>query len=76
MKGNMKDTKGMEMDWDMKNMKCFMCDDGHEFMVKSNDEKEVMDMGKMHLKMAHKMKATDKEIRQNMKMCKMEMKKW
>jgi predicted small metal-binding protein len=76
MKGNMKDM-GMKNDvWDMKNMKCMMCEDGHGFMVKSNDEKEVMEMGRMHLKEKHKMNPTDKDIKESMKACKMEMEKW
>ena len=70
----MKGNKDMG-ECDMKDMKCMMCED-HGFMVKSKDEKEVMEMGKMHMKNIHKTKATDKDIKESMKACQMEMKKW
>ena len=49
------------------------CDDG--FMVQSKDEKEVMEMGKMHVKNTHKINTTDTEMMERMKACKLEMEK-
>jgi len=39
------------------------CDPVCGFMVQSHNEKEVIDMSKMHMKKIHKQKVTDKEAR-------------
>ena len=57
----------------LKDMNCMTCDDG--FMVQSKDEKEVMEMGKMHVKNTHKINTTDTEMMERMKACKLEMEK-
>jgi predicted small metal-binding protein len=47
----------------MEHLKSITCDPTCGFMVRSHDEREVMDLAKQHVKKAHKMKTTDKELR-------------
>ena len=51
----------------MGDLKSIECDPKCGFMVRSHDEKEVMNIAKTHQKSAHKMDATDKDLRKKMK---------
>jgi len=48
-------------------MKAIECDPKCGFMVKSHDEKEVMNMGMEHAKKAHKMKVSMDDAKKMMK---------
>ncbi len=43
------------------------CDPPCGFMVKSHDEREIIDLVKQHAKRAHKMNVAEKDIRSKMK---------
>ncbi len=43
------------------------CDPPCGFVVKSHDEREVIDLVRQHAKKAHKMDLTEKDIRSKMK---------
>jgi predicted small metal-binding protein len=47
----------------MEALKSISCDPTCGFMVRSHDEKEVVGFAKTHVKKAHKMKTTDKELK-------------
>jgi len=47
----------------MEILKAFKCDPSCGFMVRSHDEKELIDIVKAHAKKAHKMNMSDDEIR-------------
>ena len=47
----------------MKGMKSITCDPSCGFMVRSHDEKEVMQAGRYHVEKVHGHKASDKEIK-------------
>jgi|GEM_PF-1276262 len=47
-------------------LKQISCDDQCGFMVRSHDEKEVMDMARIHIKTQHKMNATDADLKAKM----------
>jgi len=47
----------------MEQLKSISCDPTCGFMVRSHDEKEVMDLAKQHVKKVHHMKTTDKELK-------------
>ena len=44
------------------------CDPECGFMVRSHDEKEVMDMARTHVKQTHNMDTSDSELKSKMKM--------
>ena len=47
-------------------LKQIQCDDQCGFMVRSHDEKEVLDIARNHVKTAHKMNLTDADLRNKM----------
>ncbi|HVP35467.1 MAG TPA: DUF1059 domain-containing protein [Terriglobales bacterium] len=49
------------------NLKQIECDPMCGFMVRSHDEKEVIEIAKDHMKKIHKMKVSDKEIKEKIK---------
>ncbi len=50
-----------------KKLKMVSCDPMCGFMAKDHDEKELVDMVKMHAKRTHHMDMTDKEVMDKMK---------
>ena len=46
----------------METLKTFKCDPSCGFMVRSHDEKELIDIAKAHAKKAHRMNMSDSEI--------------
>lgn len=48
-------------------LKQIECDPKCGFMIRSHDEKEIIEVAKEHAKKSHKMKVTEKEIRAMMK---------
>ena len=73
--GMEKDKMGMTKDESaMGPLKSFSCDEACGFMVRSRDEKDVISSAERHIKKVHKMKASDAEIKEKMKMVE-EMKK-
>lgn len=74
------DATKKEMKKDMKveekkELKSYSCDPQCGFMVRSHDDKEIVDVVKMHAKKQHNMDVTDKDVMAGMKAEKMEMKK-
>lgn len=49
------------------NLKKIECDPVCGFMVRSHDEKEMIEIAKQHLQKVHKMKASDKDIKEKIK---------
>lgn len=48
-------------------LKSLSCDEACGFMIRSRDEKEIMSAAKSHIKKVHKMKATEKELKEKIK---------
>jgi len=48
-------------------LKKIECDPMCGFMVRSHDEKELVEIAKEHVKKIHKMKASDKELKERIK---------
>ena len=48
-------------------MKKIECDPACGFMIKSHDEKELIEVVKAHAKKAHNMTITDKDVRDKIK---------
>lgn len=49
------------------NLKKIECDPMCGFMIRSHDEKELVEVAKQHLKKIHKMKLSDKEAKERIK---------
>lgn len=49
------------------NYKKIECDPMCGFMVRSHDEKELIEVAKQHMEKVHKMKASDKDIKEKIK---------
>jgi len=47
----------------MEELKSISCDPVCGFMVRSHDERELIDIAKAHAKKAHKMNTSDKELK-------------
>jgi predicted small metal-binding protein len=50
----------------MKDLKQIDCGPECGFMIRSHDEKELLDLTKMHVKGAHNLKMTDADLRPRM----------
>ena len=48
-------------------LKQIQCDDQCGFMIRSHDEKEIMDAARSHVTTVHKMTVTDSDLRAKMK---------
>ena len=48
-------------------LKQIQCDDMCGFMVRSHDEKEVVQLAKQHVKNVHKMDVSDADLKNKMK---------
>lgn len=49
------------------NLKKIECDPMCGFMVRSHDEMELIEIAKQHVEKVHKMKASDKDIKEKIK---------
>ncbi|OGR75669.1 MAG: hypothetical protein A2X32_03370 [Elusimicrobia bacterium GWC2_64_44] len=47
-------------------LKLIQCDDKCGFQLRSHDEKEIMDLGRIHMKNKHNMTPSDAELRAKM----------